>query len=144
MRISRHAASSIVALVTSIPTAALANDPTTLPSLTQMSLRAGAALGGVIVLIVALSVLLRRLRESTNAPGNGRRLAALDRIDLGAKREIRLIRADDRLLVIGMTSDRMNLLSELPSPEASDLEASDAPKSLAFSGPRLRKVASSS
>jgi flagellar biosynthetic protein FliO len=109
-----------------------------------MSLRAGAALGAVILLIVALSALLRRLRESGGSSGQSRRLASLERLDLGAKREIRLVRADDRLLVVGITADRMELLSESPLGSTSETTAAESLETSPFRMPRLRKVANPS
>jgi flagellar biosynthetic protein FliO len=109
-----------------------------------MSLRAGAALGAVILLIVALSALLRRLRESGGSSGPSRRLASLERLDLGAKREIRLVRADDRLLVVGITADRMELLSESPIASTTETTAPESLEASPFRMPHLRKVANPS
>jgi flagellar protein FliO/FliZ len=80
--------------------------------------RAGLALLAVLAAIAACAWLFRRLSSlSSTAPGRqrGSRLSSLARLDLGARREIRLVRADDRVLVVGVTGDRIELLTDLGS-----------------------------
>jgi flagellar biosynthetic protein FliO len=85
--------------------------------------RAGLSLLAVLAAIAACAWLFRRLSSLSSAsPGRqrGSRLSSLARLDLGARREIRLVRAEDRLLVVGVTGDRIELLTDLGSgaPEA--------------------------
>jgi len=86
-----------------------------LPALSQSAFRALAALGGVLALILVLSWLLRRFRDASIARADGPALASLGRLDLGSRREIRVVRVLDRLLVVGVTEQRCELLTELPS-----------------------------
>jgi flagellar biogenesis protein FliO len=59
----------------------------------------------------------------------------VDRLDVGARREIRIVRVSDRLLVVGITEDRMELLAELEEGDAAGpaVEAPSLLRSLAIS-----------
>jgi flagellar biogenesis protein FliO len=100
---------------TLVPAAALAADGDAVPGLGEMALRAGLSLAAVLALIVALAVLVRRLRTPRAAASSSRRVVPLDRLDLGSRREIRLLRVEDRLVLLGVTGDRIALLSDLPA-----------------------------
>ncbi len=105
------------------------------PSLGELALRAGGSLLLVLLLFAALVLLLRRLR----AGGGGLRdsanrlLRLRERIDLGARREIRVVEAQGRLLVVGVTNQGITLLTEL---DASDSHGEQTPP--AEGGPLLR------
>jgi flagellar biosynthetic protein FliO len=96
-----------------LATPALAADGDPVAGLPQAGLRAVAALGGVLALILALAWLLRRFREASRAATGGPALESVARLDLGARREIRLVRAAGRLLVVGVTEKRCELITEL-------------------------------
>lgn len=89
-----------------------------LPSLGISLVRVGASLALVIALLLALAALFRRARAASRAAHPGPRLESVDRLDLGTRRELRLVRAGDRLLVVGITDERIELLSELDEPSA--------------------------
>ena len=126
-----------------ITSPALAGDG--LPALSQSALRALAALGGVLALILVLSWLLRRFREASAARADGPSLASLGRLDLGSRREIRVVRVLDRLLVVGVTEQRCELLTELPAhADASPVEATPAPECGPPALEVLRRLATSS
>ena len=130
-------------LLLGAPATAFAADPEVLPTLGQATLRAVAALGLVLVLIVLLAYLFKRLRQSSPVSSNHGPVASVARLDLGGRREIRLVRVGDRQLVVGITSGRIDLLSEQPAPSevprADTAEASPRHPALEV----LRKLASS-
>ncbi len=128
-----------------LPSIALASPPDALPGFGSMIARALASLGGVLGLIVLLAWLFRRLRATTMAGGGGEAVTSSGRLDLGARREIRVVKVRDRTLVVGVTEDRIELLTELDEPLSGDETeaANEAPA--AFRGLRaLQKLASSS
>jgi flagellar biosynthetic protein FliO len=89
--------------------------------------RAGLSLLAVLAAIAACAWLFRRLSSSAPVRARGGRLGSLARLDLGGRREIRLVRADDRVLVVGVTADRIDLLTDLgTAPAAADSEPAPA------------------
>jgi len=103
-----------VAFVLAVPAAAFAGNAEPVPGLGEMALRAAFSLACVIALIAALAFLARKFRAKA-AGAAGRRVVSIDRLDLGGRREIRLLRVEDRLLLVGVTGERIALLSELPA-----------------------------
>lgn len=124
-------------LGTLLPSAAFAADPA-LPSLGLSIVRVVASLGLVLALLLALAALFRRMRTASRAAHPGPRLETLDRMDVGGRRELRLVRAGDRLLVLGITEERIQLLSELDDDVAESVATTDREPSL------LRSLAISS
>ena len=118
---------------------AFANE--SLPSLTTAALRSLAALGGVLALILALAWLLRRFKDSTKVTTEGVALRSVARLDLGAKRELRLVQAEDRMVLLGLTDQRCELLTEWDATEDDAAQpAIDPPVALEV----LQKLATSS
>ena len=103
---------ALIPILITLPEAAWAADGAT-PALGQLALRAGASLAAVVGLIVLLAVLVRKFKAIPGAVSSGGRLASLARLDLGARREIRLVRVDEKTLVVGVTGDRIELLCEV-------------------------------
>ncbi|MBZ0267731.1 flagellar biosynthetic protein FliO, partial [bacterium] len=93
--------------------------------------RALGSLAAVVALIAALALLLRRLRENAPARGTSRSLRAIERLDLGGKRELRVVRAGERTLVLGVTEQRIELLTELET--ATETAGDGAPEAPATS-----------
>ena len=88
--------------------------PEATPGLAELALRAGLALAAVLALIGGLAFLVRRARIGAR-PGAARaHLVPLDRVDFGGRRELRLVRVRDRLVLVGVTGERISLLTELP------------------------------
>jgi flagellar biosynthetic protein FliO len=102
-------------LLALIPTPALASGDA-VPSLGAVAMRTGLALAAVLAAIGGLAWLLRRLRFCPRNVRADARLASLARLDLGLRREIRIIEVADQVLVVGVTADRIELLTELDSP----------------------------
>jgi flagellar protein FliO/FliZ len=95
-----------------IPTPALASDGA-VPSLAETAARTVLSLAAVLAAIGGLAWLLRRMRVSPRSARGGARLASLARLDLGFRREIRLVEVADQILVLGVTPERIELLTEL-------------------------------
>ena len=109
--------------------------PEAVPGLGELVLRAGLALAGVLALIGGLAFLVRRWRVGSHPGPSRAHLVPLDRVDFGGRRELRLVRVRDRLVLVGVTGDRISLLTELPAGEA----GAEEPKGLQL----LQKLASS-
>jgi flagellar protein FliO/FliZ len=128
---------------TLLPASAFAADPS-LPSLGMSLVRVGASLALVVAMLFALAALLRRLRAASRAAHSGPRLETLDRMDVGGRRELRLVRAGDRLLVVGITEERIQLLTDLDDvDDAVDVDGSGASAAPRSASP-LRALAISS
>lgn len=91
------------------------------PSLGELALRAGGSLLLVLLLFAALVLLLRRLRQGGNGlrKSASRLLRVQERLDLGSRREIQVVEAKGRLLVVGVTNQGITLLTELDAATAS-------------------------
>ncbi len=63
----------------------------------------------------ALIYISRRRNAKGCEAGSKARLAVVERVSLGAQRELLLVRACDRLLVVAAHNNQMSLLSDLPS-----------------------------
>jgi len=137
-----RAVSALALLAPFVPSLAWGQDPATVPSITHMAMRAGGALALVLALIGALVLLLQRLRAVGRPAANSQRMSVLERLDLGSKREIVLVRVDDRTLVVGTAGDRIELLSESDTPFASLPATVGRPASPMLRIPLLRKLAS--
>jgi len=94
------------------------------PSTFALVARALGSLAGVVALIAALALLLRRLRVPGPTRASTRRLHSVERLDLGGRRELRVVRAGDRTLVLGVTEKGIDLLTELDGPPAGTTETS--------------------
>lgn len=112
-----------VLLTAALPVPALAADPGALPELGISLVRVAASLALVLALLLALAALVRRARASARFGPPRRGLETLDRMDVGGRREIRLVRAGAKRLVVGITDARMELLAELDGEDAAALPA---------------------
>lgn len=110
-------------LLAALPATARATGPGALPELGLSLVRVAASLALVLALMLALAALFRRARMTTRFGPTRRRLETLDRLDVGGRREIRLLRAGAKHLVVGITDARMDLLAELDADESRELPA---------------------
>jgi flagellar biosynthetic protein FliO len=94
------------------------------PSTFALVARALGSLAGVVALIALLALLFRRLRVPGPARAATRRLRSVERLDLGGRRELRVVRAGGRTLVLGVTEQRIDLLTELDDVPGEGAEAS--------------------
>lgn len=109
----------------------------------------------------AFVFLKRRQRMSVVGGKSEVRLTLLERLPLGAHRELLLIKACDRLLVVSSQGNQMSLLSDLPSENSPSLPfagimeaqeegvfssrtAADDPAKIVVRHPRLREYAQAS
>ena len=81
----------------------------------------------VIALIFLTLYLAKRFFNIGRKVKGGTRLRILDSLPLGGKRMVQVLKVFDRTLVIGVTGDRIDLLTELseeevPSPSLADPE----------------------
>lgn len=87
------------------------------PDLWTTALRLGLALGLVLVLCWVAMVLSRRFQQ--RAPvGSSSLLQILGHQYLGMKRTITMVKIPGAVLVLGVTADRIQLLSRIDDPEA--------------------------
>ena len=83
------------------------------PDMVVAGLKMLAALGGVLALIL---VLLHGLRKMSGGRGIGfgaKHIQLLERYHLGVKKSIALVRVPGRVLVLGISADRIDLLDKL-------------------------------
>ncbi len=74
---------------------------------------------GLWLIVLGLSagaiILARKRQLQIKGVGSSGRLNVVERVSLGTNREIMLIRACDRMLVVGANGAQMTLLSDLPT-----------------------------
>ncbi|MHC4944483.1 MAG: flagellar biosynthetic protein FliO [Planctomycetota bacterium] len=92
---------------------AWANQPIEEPGFTQVII----ALVVVLVMIFVAFWLLRRFSFGGAAKGRRGRLKIVESLPLGGKRMIQVVRVHDRNLVVGVTGERIDLLTELSEEE---------------------------
>lgn len=106
-----------------MPAHAWAADPTTWGSSSGiLALRTILSLAFVLALLLLTLRMLRKLQGTRGATTREHPIASRGRLDLGARREIRVVDVHGRLLVVGITDQKMELLAEL------DPRALDAPE----------------
>ena len=87
------------------------------PDLWATALRLGLSLGLVVLLCWGALVLSRRYLHRTPAGGGRDLLQVLGHQYLGVKRTLTLVRIPGAVLVLGVTAERIQLLSRIDDPE---------------------------
>jgi flagellar protein FliO/FliZ len=87
------------------------------PDLWATGLRLGLALGLVLLLCWVAMVLGRRFLMKSPAGGGSRLMQILGHQYLGMKRTITLVKIPGAVLVLGVTADRIQLLSRIDDPD---------------------------
>jgi flagellar biogenesis protein FliO len=87
------------------------------PDLWMTGLRLGLALGLVLLLCWVAMVLGRRFLMKTPAGDGGRLVQVLGHQYLGMKRTITMVKIPGAVLVLGVTADRIQLLSRIDDPD---------------------------
>ena len=86
-------------------------------SISQDSVTNASYLRAAGFLLVSAGIgmlMIWRHNKNANAPtGDGRKMQVIERLALGARRELILVRACDRMLVIGSQANQMVLISDL-------------------------------
>jgi flagellar protein FliO/FliZ len=83
------------------------------PDMLAAGLKMIASLGVVLAIIVALLYASRKLAARRLDTGGGKRIQVLDNHYLGVKKTISLVRVPGKVLVLGITGDRITLLDTL-------------------------------
>ena len=114
-------------------------------STSAQSTASSLRVAGLWLLLLGLGggalVWVRRKQKQARAGKNSARLNVVERVSLGGHRELLLIQACDRLLVVGVNSTQMSLLSDLPTehspsqPFAHVLQAQESAPGEAFATP---------
>ena len=87
------------------------------PDLWVTGLRLGLSLGLVLLLCWGGTVLGRRFLMKAPAGGGGRLMQVLGHQYLGMKRTITMVKIPGAVLVLGVTADRIQLLSRIDDPD---------------------------
>lgn len=87
------------------------------PDLWVTGLRLGLALGLVLLLCWGAMVLGRRFLMKAPAGGGSRLMQVLGHQYLGMKRTITMVKIPGAVLVLGVTADRIQLLSRIDDPD---------------------------
>lgn len=86
----------------------------------------------VLVLIFVFAFLARRFLKFGAAGKSTGRMRVLETLPLGGKRMIQIIRVHERTLVVGVTGERIELLSELPEEDMDTLQEEKKDRKAAF------------
>ena len=111
------------------------------PDMLSAGLQMIAALAVVITLIFFLLQWIRRMGHQRTGIGGTKRIRVLESHYLGVKKSVCLVRVPGKVLVLGVCSDRINLLDTLD--EASVPDAGHADASAGFGSmmaERLKKI----
>jgi len=87
------------------------------PDLWTTALRLGLSLGLVLLLCWGAMVLSRRFLQRAPVGGGSGLLQVLGHQYLGMKRTITMVKIPGAVLVLGVTTDRIQLLSRIDDPE---------------------------
>jgi flagellar protein FliO/FliZ len=113
------------------------------PDMITAGLKMIASLGVVLAMILLLLYGIRRLSSQRMGVGGGKRIEVLESHYMGVKKTISLVRVPGKVLVLGISGDRINLLDTLG--EEILAQASPSAPSTSF-GPilsdRLKKIGS--
>ena len=113
------------------------------PDMLTTGLKMIASLGMVLAVILALMVGLRKLTRQRMGAAGGKRIQVLESHYMGVKKTISLVSVPGKVLVLGITGDRINLLETLDVDIVGQHAPADASKPF---GPilsdRLKQLAS--
>ncbi|MBR9986359.1 MAG: flagellar biosynthetic protein FliO [Desulfosarcina sp.] len=111
------------------------------PDMITAGLKMIASLGVVLAMILFLLYGIRRLTSQRMGAAGGKRIQVLESHYMGVKKTISLVRVPGKVLVLGISGDRINLLDTLDE----DIVQQEAPPGASTSfGPilsdRLKKI----
>ncbi len=98
------------------------------PDMMVAGLKMVAALGVVLVILFALLYVMRKFVGSRMGTVEGKRIQVLESHYMGVKKSISLIRVPGKVLVVGVTNERINLLDTLDESFVEQYVVSDMPK----------------
>ena len=88
--------------------------PEMLPSLLKMIASLGIVLGGLLLTLW----IVKRFVQSRSGGFNGQLIRVLASSTVGLKKTVSLVEVPGQVLVLGMTGDRISLLSKIEDPES--------------------------
>jgi flagellar protein FliO/FliZ len=111
------------------------------PDMLDAGLKMIASLGVVLAMILLLLVGMKKLTRQRMNPGGGKRIQVLESQYLGVKKAISLVHVPGKVLVLGISGDRIRLLDTLDESivEQPMPEAGSTPFGTVFSD-RLKKI----
>ncbi|MBD2816208.1 flagellar biosynthetic protein FliO [Xenorhabdus sp. Flor] len=111
-------ADAMMTSATTANTSTTGTATTNAPSLSagQTFIQVSSALGGILLLIFFMTWLIRRLGLSPVKNKNHRLLNVKASCSLGPKERIVVVEIEDSWLVLGVTSQQINVLHQLPVP----------------------------
>ena len=83
------------------------------PDMIAAGLKMIASLGVVLAMILALLYGVRKLTSQRMGAAGGKRIQVLESHYMGVKKTISLVRVPGKVLVLGISGDRINLLDTL-------------------------------
>ncbi|MFO7716050.1 flagellar biosynthetic protein FliO [Desulfosarcina sp.] len=83
------------------------------PDMLAAGLKMIASLGVVLAMILCLLYGIRKLTNQRMGAGGAKQIHVLDSHYMGVKKSISLVRVPGKVLVLGITGDRINLLDTL-------------------------------
>ena len=89
-------------------------------------------LGVLVLVMIAIPVVRHSLRRLPSSGGNLRALELLGQLSLGPRERVVLVRANDRVLVLGVTQHQVTLLNQLDNLPQTDSPALPLPASAGF------------
>lgn len=111
------------------------------PDMLAAGLKMLAALGVVLAMILFLLYGVKKLSAHRLGGGGGKQIHVLENHYLGVKKSISLVRIPGKVLVLGISADRINLLDTLDADVVSQPTPADRPSAF---GPllndHLRKI----
>lgn len=111
------------------------------PDMITAGLKMIASLGVVLAMILFLLYGIRRLTRQRTGAAGGKRIQVLESHYMGVKKSISLVRVPGKVLVLGISGDRINLLDTLDDQIVDQQAPAGNPKSF---GPiladRLKKI----
>lgn len=98
------------------------------PDMMVAGLKMVAALGVVLVILLFLLFGMRKMVGRRIGVAEGKQIQVLENHFMGVKKSISLIRVPGKILVLGVTSDRIHLLDTLDEDIVQQPVISDGPK----------------
>ena len=113
------------------------------PDMIAAGLKMIASLGVVLAMILFLLFGIRRLGSQRMGPAGGKRIQVLESHYMGVKKTISLVRVPGKVLVLGISGDRINLLDTLDQDIVQPETPPGAPTPFApMLSDRLKKIGS--
>ncbi len=111
------------------------------PDMITAGLKMIASLGAVLAMILVLLYGVRKLTSQRLGTTGGKRIQVVESHYIGVKKTISLIRVPGKVLVLGISGDRINLLDTLDENSVEEQIPAGESKSFGpiFSG-RLKKI----